>query len=162
MLYPVSSFLLHPGPQPDLLATPKSGSVVQIWDSNALQAACTFSLPVQVNTVAMSACEASHCLVAVGAADTEVRLCDPQSGGFSHILLGHKSKVWAVSWSLQSEWELMTGGCDGQVNSSTGCIHADFCAVAMCLCKFVERMSDRSSAILPPNCALEQGMAGAQ
>ena len=92
-----------------------SMAVVQVWDSNALQAACTFSLPVQVNTVAMSACQASHCLVAVGAADTEVRLCDPQSGSFSHILQGHRSKVWAVCWSLQSEWELMTGGCDGQV-----------------------------------------------
>ena len=91
------------------------GVPLQVWDSNALQAACTFSLPVQVSNVAMSACAAGHCLVAVAAQDPEVRLCDPRSGSFSHTLLGHRNKVWTVCWSLQSEWELLSGGCDGQV-----------------------------------------------
>jgi WD40 repeat protein len=54
-------------------------------------------------------------LCAVGSGDTRVRLCDVSSGGFAHSLAGHRDAVWAVTWSLTSEYVLMTGGCDGAI-----------------------------------------------
>lgn len=39
----------------------------------------------------------------------QVMLCDITSGGFTHTLSGHRGAVWAIHWSLQSEWQLMTG-----------------------------------------------------
>lgn len=47
----------------------------------------------------------------------QVKLCDPASGAFTHSLVGHREAVWALHWSLSSEWHLMTGACDGQVIS---------------------------------------------
>ncbi len=63
----------------------------------------------------MSSAAATHCLVAVVGGDPHVKLCDPATGGFTHSLVGHREPVWAVSWSLESEYHLVTGGCDGQV-----------------------------------------------
>ena len=93
----------------------------QVWDANVLQAACTFSFPqFSVHAVAMSSCATGHCLIAATTASPEVRLCDPNSGSFSHSLTGHTDGVWAAAWSLQNEWELITGGCDGQVGFDLG------------------------------------------
>ena len=58
---------------------------------------------------------ATHCLVAVGSAEADVMLCDVLSGGFSHRLSGHRASVWAVAWSPVHEFELITGGRDGQL-----------------------------------------------
>lgn len=90
----------------------------QVWDANAVQVACNFSFTDPVNALAMSRCATSHCLIASATAGTEVRLCDPNSGSFSHSLSGHQDGVWAAVWSLQNEWELVTGGCDGQVKQA--------------------------------------------
>lgn len=49
------------------------------------------------------------------AAALQVKLCDIVSGGFTHTLSGHRAAVWAVAWSPASEWQLATGGCDGQL-----------------------------------------------
>lgn len=87
----------------------------QVWDANALQVACSFSFTDNVNALAMSPCATGHCLIATATAGPDIRLCDPNSGSFSHSLSGHGDGVWAVAWSLQNEWELVTGGCDGQV-----------------------------------------------
>ncbi len=43
----------------------------------------------------------------------QVMLCDVTSGGFTHTLTGHTAPVWAVHWSLQTEWHLVTGGWVG-------------------------------------------------
>ena len=43
----------------------------------------------------------------------QVMLCDVTSGGFTHTLSGHRAAVWAVHWSLQTEWQVMTGGSGG-------------------------------------------------
>lgn len=88
----------------------------QVWDANALQAACEFTLNDPVNAVAMSRCATGHCLIASTTAGPDIRLCDPNSGSFSHSLTGHRDGVWAVAWSLENEWELVSGGCDGQVS----------------------------------------------
>lgn len=45
----------------------------------------------------------------------QVQLCDIVSGGFTHSLAGHRAAVWAVAWSPSNEWQLATGGCDGQL-----------------------------------------------
>ena len=65
---------------------------------------------------AESAIAATHCLIAVVGGDPHIKLCDPATGGFTHSLVGHREPVWAVSWSLESEYHLVTGGCDGQVD----------------------------------------------
>ena len=87
----------------------------QVWDANLGQAACSFTFPDRVYGVAMSAIAATHCLIAVVGGDPHIKLCDPATGGFTHSLVGHREPVWAVSWSLESEYHLVTGGCDGQV-----------------------------------------------
>ncbi len=58
--------------------------------------------------------------VAAGAEDPAVRLCDPASGGFTHVLAGHRGAVWALAWSRTSEWHLATGAADGQVGPRPG------------------------------------------
>jgi len=58
--------------------------------------------------------------VAAGAEDPAVRLCDPASGGFTHVLAGHRGAVWALAWSRTSEWHLATGAADGQVGPRRG------------------------------------------
>ena len=63
----------------------------------------------------MSPAAVSHCLVAVGSAEPDVLLCDVTSGGFSHRLTGHRAGVWAVAWSPNNEFELLSGGRDGQL-----------------------------------------------
>ncbi|GAB4816816.1 hypothetical protein N2152v2_003862 [Parachlorella kessleri] len=88
---------------------------VKVWDTNSLAVAAGFTLSGRVHAVAMSPCATTHCLVAVGQAKPQVMLCDVTSGGFTHTLSGHRAAVWAVHWSLQTEWQVMTGGCDGQL-----------------------------------------------
>lgn len=90
-------------------------TVIQVWDANLGQAACSFTFPDRVFGVAMSSAAATHCLIAVVGGDPHVKLCDPATGGFTHSLVGHREPVWAVSWSLDCEYHLVTGGCDGQV-----------------------------------------------
>ncbi|GMH38513.1 hypothetical protein BSKO_06397 [Bryopsis sp. KO-2023] len=88
---------------------------INIWDTNKMEVAYQFDMGARVYSVAMSAIATSHCLVAVGSEDPLVKLCDPSSGGFSHTLEGHSESVWAVHWSLGNEFELVTGGMDGQL-----------------------------------------------
>eukprot|EP00271_Cylindrocystis_brebissonii_P016955 TRINITY_DN4208_c0_g1_i1.p1 TRINITY_DN4208_c0_g1~~TRINITY_DN4208_c0_g1_i1.p1 ORF type:complete len:473 (-),score=64.84 TRINITY_DN4208_c0_g1_i1:396-1814(-) len=87
---------------------------ISVWDTNTQQAEVHFSLPGKVYGIAMSGI-APHMLVAAATEDARVRLCDIASGAFSHTLAGHRDAVWAVQWSVSSEWELATGGCDGAV-----------------------------------------------
>lgn len=47
----------------------------------------------------------------------QVKLCDLVSGGFTHSLVGHREAVWALHWSLTSEWHLFTSAADGQVRA---------------------------------------------
>lgn len=103
---------------------------VLVWDANALAVAGVFSLgtrattgasstitsaPIPVHAMAMSPISSSHCLIAVGSDESDVLLCDIQSGGFSHRLSGHRAPVWGLAWSVTNEWELSTGGRDGQI-----------------------------------------------
>ena len=105
-------------PRPGLACPVPTGSYdkeVRAWDANTLQPACTFFLAARVHCLAMSPVAAAHCLVAVGSEDPQVQLCDVTSGTAVHTLSGHTAAVWALHWSLTSEWELLSGGCDGQL-----------------------------------------------
>jgi DNA excision repair protein ERCC-8 len=88
---------------------------VKIWDANTLTVGGTFLIESPVFAVSMSPAAVSHCLVAVGSSEPELLLCDVMSGGFSHRLSGHRAGVWAVAWSPLNEFELMSGGRDGQL-----------------------------------------------
>ena len=50
----------------------------------------------------------------------QVKLCDLASGAFTHSLVGHRDAIWALHWSLTSEWHLFTSAADGQVCSEVG------------------------------------------
>lgn len=112
--YSVSSVAWYPI-DTGLFVTGSFDHQVKVWDANLGQAACSFTFPDRVYGVAMSAIAATHCLIAVVGGDPHIKLCDPATGGFTHSLVGHREPVWAVSWSLESEYHLVTGGCDGQV-----------------------------------------------
>ena len=88
---------------------------VKVWDSNTLQVGAFFAINHPVFSIAMSPIASSHCLVAVGSSEADVLLCDVVTGGFSHRLSGHRAGVWAVAWSPSKEWELISGGRDGQI-----------------------------------------------
>ncbi|KAL3160881.1 hypothetical protein ABBQ38_009274 [Trebouxia sp. C0009 RCD-2024] len=112
--YSVSSVAWYPV-DTGLFVTGSFDHQVKVWDANLGQAACSFTFPDRVFGVAMSSAAATHCLIAVVGGDPHVKLCDPATGGFTHSLVGHREPVWAVSWSLDCEYHLVTGGCDGQV-----------------------------------------------
>jgi len=88
---------------------------VKVWDANALELACSFPIGAAVHALAMSPVASEHCLVAVGSEEPDVTLCDIRSGGCAHRLSGHRGAVWAVAWSQTSEWEVVTGGREGQL-----------------------------------------------
>ncbi|CAK0762328.1 hypothetical protein CVIRNUC_002946 [Coccomyxa viridis] len=100
---------------------------IKVWDTNSLVPVCTFGLPDRVFALDMSRVAAVHCLIAVGSAEPQVKLCDLASGAFTHSLVGHRDAIWALHWSLTSEWHLFTSAADGQVRlwdiRTSGCIH---------------------------------------
>ncbi|KAG7667760.1 putative WD repeat-containing protein ATCSA-1 [Nannochloris sp. 'desiccata'] len=111
----ISSVAWYPIDNGIFLSGARDGHV-KVWDANTLTVGGTFSIGAPVFAVAMSPAAVSHCLVAVGSAEPDVLLCDVMSGGFSHRLSGHRAGgVWAVAWSPLNEFELMSGGRDGQL-----------------------------------------------
>lgn len=90
---------------------------VKVWDANSLVPVAAFPIGSPVHAVAMSPAGAAHCLAAVGSSDADVLLADVVAGGVAQRLSGHRAGVWALAWSPTSEWELLTGGRDGQVRA---------------------------------------------
>ena len=45
---------------------------MQVWDTNALVVACSFTMPVRVFALGMSHVAAVHCLIAVGGGEPQV------------------------------------------------------------------------------------------
>ena len=88
---------------------------VHVWDTNAFTIEATFTMrDAAVNCVAMSplAAASTHSLIAVGSTDLNVRLCDVNSGGFAHTLIGHQAEVTSVCWTPFSEFILATASVD--------------------------------------------------
>jgi DNA excision repair protein ERCC-8 len=110
----ISSVAWYPIDNGIFLSGARDGHV-KIWDANTLTVGGDFSIQAPVFAVSMSSAAVSHCLVAVGSSEPDVLLCDVTSGGFSHRLQGHRAGIWAVAWSPINEFELISGGRDGQL-----------------------------------------------
>ncbi|PNW88497.1 hypothetical protein CHLRE_01g032100v5 [Chlamydomonas reinhardtii] len=63
----------------------------------------------------MSYVSASHCLIACGCEDTNLRLCDPTSGAITHVFHGHRDAIWVTAWATHAEYEVLSGDGAGQV-----------------------------------------------
>lgn len=99
-----------------LFATTGHDGLVKLWDTNELVAACDFTLPGRVHTVAMSSTATYHALLATGAEGTSsIHLCDAATGSAAQVLVGHRAPVWALSWSPREEYVLASGGADRSV-----------------------------------------------
>jgi DNA excision repair protein ERCC-8 len=72
-----------------LFVTGSYDHTVKLWDTNCMAAACEWAMPSKVYNVAMSPLASSHCLVATGCEDRNIRLCDPNTGSTAHTLIGH-------------------------------------------------------------------------
>jgi DNA excision repair protein ERCC-8 len=107
---------------------------VLVWDTNTADVVSSFNLGARhtggghghvmaegnvVHAARMSPCATTHSLVATGGGGgpgaAHVRLCDLNSGAFSHSLIGHAGAVLSVDWSPASEFLLASGGADGQL-----------------------------------------------
>ena len=76
----------------------------------AQQVADKFTFSGLVYSHHMSHIAHRHCLIAVAAGRSTVKLVDLKSGSASHQLKGHNSSVYAVQWSMREEFLLATGG----------------------------------------------------
>lgn len=112
--YAISSAIWYPI-DTGLFITGSYDHNIKVWDTNTTQVVMNFKMPGKVYRTAMSPISTSHMLIAAGTEDVQVRLCDIASGAFSHTLSGHRDGVMTIEWSTSSEWELMTGGCDGAI-----------------------------------------------
>jgi len=90
---------------------------VKGWDLAAGGAeALRFAAGAKVYALALPrSASAPHGLLAAGAADGRVLLCDPAAGGAAHVLTGHRAAVLCSAWLPGSEHVLATGGADGAV-----------------------------------------------
>ncbi|KAI8472965.1 MAG: WD40-repeat-containing domain protein [Monoraphidium minutum] len=88
---------------------------LRLWDTNTLDAVCVFQCDERISCCAMSPIARAHCLVAAGGEGRAVRLADPATGAFSHLLTGHRDPVLSVAWSLGSEHQLLSGDAGGEV-----------------------------------------------
>lgn len=98
-----------------LFASACTGGSVHIWDTNQLQVAQSFQFDCPVHDVKMSSVAHTHTLIAAALKQPNIRLCDMTSGGFSHVLIGHKGTVNTIAWSPNNEYVLASGGSDNTI-----------------------------------------------
>ncbi len=110
----VSSVVWYPFDS-GLFAAAGADKIVKVFDSNSLAIAASFSINSSINQIAMSGVASRHSLIAAATGENQIRLCDLQSGAFSHALVGHKSEILSVAWAPHSEFQLVSGSAD-QVN----------------------------------------------
>ena len=88
----------------------------RLWDANELKTVCSTTQESQINCVAMPEAASGHCLIALGAKDSVVRIWDPRSDCISLNFAGHIGlEVTCVAWSTSCEWILISGGSGGQI-----------------------------------------------
>ncbi|KAG2448967.1 hypothetical protein HYH02_005721 [Chlamydomonas schloesseri] len=98
-----------------LFVTGSHDCFAKVWDTNAGEVVTAFQLPKKVTSVAMSHVSTSHCLIACGCEDTNLRLCDPTSGAITHVFHGHRDAIWVTAWATHAEYEVLSGDGAGQV-----------------------------------------------
>ncbi|KAL0145110.1 DNA excision repair protein ERCC-8-like protein [Mucor lusitanicus] len=94
-----------------MFVTSSYDTTIKVWDTNEMKPAYVFDMESRVNCQAMSPI-ASHSLVASAASEPRIRLCDLNSGAFTHSLTGHSGSVLACTWSMNREYILYSGGDD--------------------------------------------------
>jgi len=109
--YAVSSVQWYPFDTGMFVTSGMEGRVA-VWDTNSFQVAHTFNMQTPVHAARMSPVATTHALIATGTTSPNVRLCDMNSGAYSHTLLGHTAEVISVEWSPTHEYTLVTGGSD--------------------------------------------------
>ncbi|KAG2190926.1 hypothetical protein INT46_008968 [Mucor plumbeus] len=94
-----------------MFVTSSYDTTIKVWDTNEMKPAYEFDMESRVNCQAMSPI-ASHSLVASAASEPRIRLCDLNSGAFTHSLTGHSGSVLSCTWSSNQEYILYSGGDD--------------------------------------------------
>ncbi|KAF9100252.1 DNA excision repair protein ERCC-8 [Mortierella sp. AD031] len=97
-----------------MFTTSSFDSTIKVWDTNAMEVACTFDLENKVYSHAISS-KATHGLIATASSDPRIRLCDLKTGAFTHSLPGHRGTVLSVEWSPRHEYLLASGSTDTTV-----------------------------------------------
>ncbi|KAI8990322.1 WD40-repeat-containing domain protein [Pilobolus umbonatus] len=97
-----------------MFITSSYDSTIKIWDTSSMIPAGEFDLECRVNCQAISPI-ATHNLIACAGFEPRVRLCDLNSGAFTHSLMGHSGSVLSCTWSTNQEYILYSGGLDGTV-----------------------------------------------
>ncbi|ORZ22922.1 WD40-repeat-containing domain protein [Lobosporangium transversale] len=97
-----------------MFTTSSFDSTIKVWDTNAMEVACTFDLANKVYSHAMSS-KATHGLIATASADPRIRLCDLKTGAYTHSLSGHRGTVLSVEWSPRHDYLLASGSTDTTV-----------------------------------------------
>ncbi|EPX75165.1 ERCC-8 DNA repair [Schizosaccharomyces octosporus yFS286] len=87
---------------------------LKVWDAATLQEAYSFNIGEIVYSHAWSPV-ASHCLIAAAYRSPSIRLCDMQSGSYTHSLIGHTGNVLSVAWCPKNDYVLGSGSADGTV-----------------------------------------------
>lgn len=108
--YSVTSVTWYPF-DTGMFVTSSYDTTIKVWDTNSMKPAYEFELECRVNMQSMSSI-ASHSLVASAATEPRIRLCDLNSGAFTHSLTGHSGSVLSCTWSSNQEYILYSGGAD--------------------------------------------------
>ncbi len=102
-----------------LFVTGSMNTKVTCYDTNAFAVASTFTLSEPVYAVALSPVATKHTLIATATRGHHIRLCDLNTGAFSHTLHmgGHRAgtDVWSVCWHPILEYQVVSGGTDGTI-----------------------------------------------
>ncbi|KAI8352878.1 DNA excision repair protein ERCC-8 [Choanephora cucurbitarum] len=97
-----------------MFITSSYDTTIKVWDTNTMKSAYEFELGSRINCQSMSTI-ASHSLVASAASEPRIRLCDLESGAFTHSLTGHSGSVLSCIWSSSQDYILYSGGNDGTI-----------------------------------------------
>jgi DNA excision repair protein ERCC-8 len=83
---------------------------LRVWDTNQLKTIYSFKYPEKIYSISVSLI--SNQTLIAGASDNNIRLCDVYSKGFSHILVGHREKIYSVLWSNTNPYQLFSASSD--------------------------------------------------
>lgn len=87
----------------------------KFWDANTLCHVSELTLESKCRALASSEIASTHALVAIGTDDAVVRLWDPGASVVAHTLSGHRGSVRAMDWATSNEFQIATGGAEGDV-----------------------------------------------
>ncbi|KAI9254386.1 excision repaiross-complementing rodent repair deficiency, complementation group 8 [Helicostylum pulchrum] len=108
--YAVTSVTWYPF-DTGMFVTSSYDKTIKVWDTNTMSIAYQYDFECGINQQSMSPI-ASHSLVASAASEPRIRLCDLNSGAFTHSLMGHSGSVLSCIWSPNQDYILYSGGND--------------------------------------------------